>query len=783
MGIRKQTFYDSGARRRRLIYVLCGLVTAGSAVAILLLAGRSPPPSPRTGAEGTAERPPPRTGPRTPAVSPPPPAESRHPAPPPDPGAEELRAAEALFDRAMTLVRAAGPGSSGDAAARRRALDALLAARAAYEAYLEKHPAEEDRLEGRMTDLQRQIFWTRKAMSADEAPASVSEPRPSPPPPRRPPRRPPPARERPFRPAEALARLRGIAARALREGRPERIVEAGGPLLTDPRMRDHLEEVTRYVETARRMTAFLEAARRTLAARVGEVVRLRLRKGEIEGRLEAAEHDLAVREGGELRRIPLPDLAAVELAALADAGGALGDPRARRAAGAYLLLRGDGEEGARLLLLARAGGADVSAYEEPLRRATARSPELKALAAWLALAPALAGGGPELLERIERFKTEFRTTVCFADRREELFHAYAEAAEALRIRPEDHFRGRVKLAGRRGIDLLYPFEDPAELSDFDIRGKLEVAGGRLQGARCSLRLERFVPENVELRFVLLAGTRVTAGIWSREPRRGVNLRIERDPDSELQLTLLDGDRPFATKTLRDPGFPQEYVLARRGTKFLVRLNRRAVLKGSDSIRRNLEGLRSVGISCRRGEISLEELEVRTELDLEWIRAGGRRFPAFIRDWYAAGPWPWPGRDPRAALLAKFPPEEGKVRLGAGPDGEGPFHYIRADRGYLDLNRALRPPDRAAAYAAVRVWSPDRRSAVLEIACDALARAWLEGKPVLKEAAAGDPSRAAVKLSPGDNLLLVKVVRNGGRFWLAARFLTRTGEAMRDLQYW
>ena len=102
--------------------------------------------------------------------------------------------------------------------------------------------------------------------------------------------------------------------------------------------------------------------------------------------------------------------------------------------------------------------------------------------------------------------------------------------------------------------------------------------------------------------------------------------------------------------------------------------------------------------------------------------------------------------------------------------------------WVDLN-FLRPNRNVIAYQQVRVWSPEKRNAVLEIVADDMARAWLNGDLVVPEAPLAERTRVPVKLLAGNNLLLVKVLQDGGGWYTATRFLTKAGGPMRDLQTW
>ena len=157
-------------------------------------------------------------------------------------------------------------------------------------------------------------------------------------------------------------------------------------------------------------------------------------------------------------------------------------------------------------------------------------------------------------------------------------------------------------------------------------------------------------------------------------------------------------------------------------------------------------------------------------------------PTWIRDWHITGPFPYPGKDLKVALAARQWPEEAVFKPEAPPEDGRTWKFVHAKRDVFDLNW-LKPSDRVTAYASIRVWSPVKQNAILEIRVDDDAKAWMNGRLVMKEAPLGKSHRAAVKLSEGDNVLLVKVAETTGGFWMAARILGKDGEALRDLQYW
>jgi len=685
--------------------------------------------------------------------------------------------------------------------ARRAALDALLAAQEIYEKWLEEHPEDEDRLSRTLADLQRKIYWTRKNMPASEFPAAEPEPgeepaeedptaspesadpQPASPPPALPHGgngKTPPAGS--IDPEREVERYRLLVRRCLRQGTPEEAVEAGRRLVADERMGGRREEIRPILRDAEDMVAFLDAARGALGAKTGADVELELREGALSGRITEVAGDVRLETAGGVRVLGMRELSGPQLVRLAELAGFFEAGRERYAAGLYLAGRGEREAAAVELVRARFLGADVSRFEDLLRQAEKRDPDLRALAAWLELEQLIEVGGPIVAEKVDEFEAAFHGTDLFRKHRLRMFEA---AAEGAREREEfefgEFYSVPAEISGKTKIHLTYAFDSPAELDDFEGRERSwAVSDGRLVGKRGAVWLERFDLRAANLGFVLPAAEAGIVGFWGRDRsgRAGVQLRME-PKDGELELELRHGDRRFARESVRVPDGPLEFTIRKRGDKYQVALNRRIVMKGSDSTGRQDEPLSVIGLACRKTPFAIDALEIEAALDEEWAEAGGNRFARWIRHWHVAGPFRIDAKDLVAGLARPFWPEERE--FGPRKEDSG-WTYALAPRAIVDLNR-LKPNDGVAAYLGTRVWSPDRRTVVLEVVADDLARAWVNGELVLEEAPLMTPTRVAVRLEPGDNFLLVKVVEAKWGFWGAARILTKRGRPTRDLFAW
>ena len=588
-----------------------------------------------------------------------------------------------------------------------------------------------------------------------------------------------------FRPEEARARFDAVVRQALATGRPDLILEAGLPLLTDARMEGHRDGMAETVDRARAMEDFLAAARREFVKGIGKECDVPLRAGPARGTVAEEGSEFVLRGPAGDKRFRVGDLSGATLAALADAGGGLTDPAQRFAAGAYLLLRGDLPEGAEQLMVARAGGADLGALGEKLDEVIARQPDLKALGAWLTLRPLLAEPGPALAAAVQEFVGAWAGSPIFAAHRDEILSAYAKAAGKQKFDIETVFAGEVKLAGKL-IALRYDFESPDQLADFSTWGEFKIENGALCALSRAAWLEKFDLTNADLKFVLSEPCDVKVGFWGAGGRGShVDFTMKYTDDlSGLEVALRRDDRAFAMEKIPRLTGPTEVTILKREDKYQVRVKNAVVLKGTDASRPG-EALCSVGIACASGPASFEELELKTDLDLEWARGGGKRFASYIEGYWVTGAFPLPKPNNLKGGLAEaqWPEIEPFEPDVPGADGKPRWVYAKTERTVLDLDRCLKPNDQCVGYAAVRVWSSEKRTAQIELECDDDACAFVNGELALKEAPIGQPWRAPVKLDKGDNVLLIKVADTHGGFWVRARILGKNGELLPDLLCW
>lgn len=153
---------------------------------------------------------------------------------------------------------------------------------------------------------------------------------------------------------------------------------------------------------------------------------------------------------------------------------------------------------------------------------------------------------------------------------------------------------------------------------------------------------------------------------------------------------------------------------------------------------------------------------------------------FIRDWNLVGPFEAADMDD---LPTVFPPETEAEPAKSYPGKDGArvsWRTVRADEsGYVRLDDLIEPNERAIAYAAAFVLSPDDRDATLLLGSDDGVRAWINGilvhtNPVYR-AAGPDLDRVAVRLNRGWNKVLIKVLQGAGGWGYYVRFADPEGE--------
>jgi hypothetical protein len=143
---------------------------------------------------------------------------------------------------------------------------------------------------------------------------------------------------------------------------------------------------------------------------------------------------------------------------------------------------------------------------------------------------------------------------------------------------------------------------------------------------------------------------------------------------------------------------------------------------------------------------------------------------FIREWYVIGPFDNPmGGSDTEGLMIPYPPEK-EVDLGKSYRGKDDINVkwqiIKADeKGFVDLDKYLKPNDWTVAYALTYVWSPDERKTKIFAGSDDGIRIWLNDKLIhhnlAKRGPIPDNDQAEGVLKKGSNTLLIKVEEGEG----------------------
>ncbi|HEX9975231.1 MAG TPA: glycoside hydrolase family 172 protein [bacterium] len=143
---------------------------------------------------------------------------------------------------------------------------------------------------------------------------------------------------------------------------------------------------------------------------------------------------------------------------------------------------------------------------------------------------------------------------------------------------------------------------------------------------------------------------------------------------------------------------------------------------------------------------------------------------FIQEWYVIGPFDNPrGGSDTEGLMISYPPEK-EIDLRKsyqGKDGLNvKWQIIKADeKGFVDLDKFLKPNDSTVAYALTYVWSPDEQKVKIFAGSDDGIRIWLNDELVhhhlVKRGPIPDNDRAEGMLKKGWNKLLIKVEEGEG----------------------
>lgn len=163
---------------------------------------------------------------------------------------------------------------------------------------------------------------------------------------------------------------------------------------------------------------------------------------------------------------------------------------------------------------------------------------------------------------------------------------------------------------------------------------------------------------------------------------------------------------------------------------------------------------------------------------------------FIRTWLIAAPIPLGDTEPTAALDKEFvkgeadlaPKEGDKVKAG---DKELTVKKLVAKDYFFDFHDAVTDrQENCVGYACCYVVADRETACTLKIGSDDQARVFLNGKEVVKNADARptekDQNDAAVTLKAGTNVLLFKVVQEGGEWSGCARFVDKDDRPVRGL---
>ncbi|MCU0644506.1 MAG: DUF2961 domain-containing protein [bacterium] len=143
---------------------------------------------------------------------------------------------------------------------------------------------------------------------------------------------------------------------------------------------------------------------------------------------------------------------------------------------------------------------------------------------------------------------------------------------------------------------------------------------------------------------------------------------------------------------------------------------------------------------------------------------------FIQEWHIIGPFDNPmGGSDTEGLMIPYPPEK-EIDLEKsyrGKDGMNvKWQIIKADeKGFVDLDKLLKPNDWTVAYALTYIWSPDERNATIFAGSDDGIRIWLNDKLIhhnlAKRGPIPDNDQAGGVLKKGWNKLLIKVEEGEG----------------------
>jgi hypothetical protein len=163
---------------------------------------------------------------------------------------------------------------------------------------------------------------------------------------------------------------------------------------------------------------------------------------------------------------------------------------------------------------------------------------------------------------------------------------------------------------------------------------------------------------------------------------------------------------------------------------------------------------------------------------------------FIRTWLIAAPVPLGDTEPAAALDKEFvkgeadmaPTDGDKVKAG---DKELTVKKLVAKEYFFDFHEAITDrQENCVGYAVCYVVAEKETACTLKIGSDDQCKVFLNGKEVIKNPDARptekDQNEAAVALKAGSNVLLFKVVQEGGEWSGCARFVDKDDKPVKGL---
>jgi len=168
---------------------------------------------------------------------------------------------------------------------------------------------------------------------------------------------------------------------------------------------------------------------------------------------------------------------------------------------------------------------------------------------------------------------------------------------------------------------------------------------------------------------------------------------------------------------------------------------------------------------------------------------------FIRTWLILAPIPVTTPSAGATEVDhEFLPSEKELKPKEGDkakagDKELAWKAVKANDYQFDLNEIVgQPTEQSVAYAVVYIdpGESERKDLTLAIGSDDQAKVYLNGKQIIKtadpRALAKDQDKAAdLTLNKGTNVLVFKIVNEGGGWQGCARFTDKEGKPVKDLK--